>query len=124
MHRLCASCSHNHGTAPTVSGIGYHEPAMSPPSDFKSVTRSTAPLGSIVVQHVRVLWTKKSRGAPEAIARNSLPRALPLCPADGRCVYQSHVFSERNTHFSHTLHEEYASDLIPQHFGALWLQMR
>ncbi len=32
----------------------------------------------ILVQHIRVFWTKASRGAPRASVRNGLPDALPF----------------------------------------------
>lgn len=51
----------------------------------------------VVVQHIRVVWTKASRGAPGAVVRNAVPAAVlietaPLAP----WVFHSVHFLERS----------------------------
>ena len=48
----------------------------------------------IVVQVVRIVWTKASRGAPHATARNALPRAFPLAGNPGPYVLERHRLVE------------------------------
>ncbi|KAB2379002.1 hypothetical protein [Actinomadura montaniterrae] len=49
----------------------------------------------IVVQWVRVYWTKESRGGPGAVRRSVLPEAFPLPEAEPPFVHEMHML-ERN----------------------------
>jgi hypothetical protein len=48
-----------------------------------------------LVQHIRLIWTKASRGAPNATRRNALPSAVPFDLGRGApWVFHSVVFRE------------------------------
>ena len=75
---------------------------------------STVACPSVVVQHIRVFWTKRSRGAPLSIIRNALPRALPVTPIQAAYIYQSYSFHEDDRAFYQGPHRRAESDEMPQ----------
>jgi len=48
----------------------------------------------VVVQVVRIVWTKASRGAPHASRRNALPRAFGVDPSRALYVFERHFIVE------------------------------
>ncbi|TDD89267.1 hypothetical protein [Actinomadura rubrisoli] len=46
----------------------------------------------VAVQWVRVYWTRRSRGAPGAVRRNSLPEAFPLPDGTPPFVHEVHMY--------------------------------
>lgn len=48
----------------------------------------------LVVQVVKILWTKATRGAPHSNARAALPRAFPICGGAAACIVQRHRMAE------------------------------
>jgi hypothetical protein len=79
----------------------------------------------IVVQHIEVIWTKASRGAPAATVRNRLPQALPHLPGAGNETYlfRHHRFDESNA-FAVTLIEARTADAPPRREGELLIALR
>lgn len=69
---------------------------------------------SVVVQHIRVLWTKRSRGAPFSIIRNAVPRALLVTPIQAEYVYQTHSFHEGDRAFVQGAHGREESETVPR----------
>ncbi|HEX5725001.1 MAG TPA: hypothetical protein VFX98_06020 [Longimicrobiaceae bacterium] len=71
------------------------------------------------VQRVDILYTKESRGAPAATARNRLPRALAMhAGADDGYAYEHYWLLERND-FTPTLKESRAGPAPPRRQGDL-----
>jgi hypothetical protein len=50
---------------------------------------------ALVVQRIRIIYTKVHRGMPGSQKRVELPRAFALRPAFGEYVFQGHSFNER-----------------------------
>ena len=78
----------------------------------------------MVVQQVRVVWTKASRGAPGATLRNALPRALPLPLAWARYLSHLCVFTETATGFEQSDEHHRLEDDYRDHEGELLLDLQ
>lgn len=53
----------------------------------------------LIIQHIHTIWTKKSRGMPQAARRNAAPKAMPLPFVDSS---QPFLIHEINAHeFNH-----------------------
>lgn len=63
----------------------------------------------LLVQRIRVVWTKASRGAPGAARRNAVPRALPFPTASDDAYVLHHATCLEEAGFtprSHQRHED------------------
>jgi hypothetical protein len=72
------------------------------------------------VQLVEILYTKASRGAPNATRRNNLPRAFPMQAASEDCQYRfEHYRLLEGMDFVPEIKERIASGVVPSVQG--WL---
>jgi len=56
----------------------------------------------IIIQHIKTMWTKDSRGAPNATLRNQVPKALKIegIPQEGDQIYIHSVVADEKKSFS------------------------
>lgn len=72
-------------------------------------------MAGVIVQTVRTLWTKKSRGAPAAARRNATPDQVILDPTrvlDDQATWHDVTFSEPDF----VMHETYRGRALPNDF--------
>jgi hypothetical protein len=75
----------------------------------------------IIIQQIRVTWSKKSRGAPGAALRNAVPKSIPVELEECTFLFESYIFEEWDS-FKQKWAVHSANNLIPYHVGNLLLK--
>ncbi|MDH3741309.1 MAG: hypothetical protein OER56_06880 [Hyphomicrobiales bacterium] len=78
----------------------------------------------IVIQHIKVIWTKKTRGGKGAAVRNGVPQAFALLPvsSDADCALQS-VRCEEHLDFQPVCAREAPVTQFPANWRCLGLSL-
>ncbi len=68
----------------------------------------------IIIQQIRATWTKKSRGAPGAIQRNTVPTSLLISPEDCEFLFEQYNFEEEDDFIQRQMFRLVKSQIPPR----------